>query len=227
MSKTIVMSLGGSLIAPEKIDLSFLKKFKAVILKFVKKGNRVVIICGGGNTARQYQGAAKKLNSKVSDRDLDWVGIAATRLNGELVSSIFGDLAYESILNDPTKKVTTKKNIIVGAGWLPGHSSDIDAVQAAKAFGAKTVMNLSNITYVCDKDPNKFKDAKPKKEMTWPEFRKIVGNKWIPGAHVPFDPVASKLAQKYRMELVVMKGSNLVNLEKFLSDKKFIGTVIS
>ena len=40
--KTIVMSLGGSLIAPDKLDVNFLKKFKKIILDYTKKGNRVI-----------------------------------------------------------------------------------------------------------------------------------------------------------------------------------------
>lgn len=220
------MSLGGSLIAPDKIDTNFLSGFKKVILNYIKKGNRVILITGGGDTARNYQSAAKKVNPKVSARDLDWTGIAATKINAELVSAIFGDKAHESILGDPSKKIKSNKKIIVGAGYLPGSSSDKDAVLAAKAFGAKLVINLSNITYVYDKDPSKFKDAKPKKEMSWQEFRKIIGDKYVPGAHWPFDPVASKLAQQWKMDLVVMKGSNLNNLKNFLNNKKYKGTII-
>ena len=220
------MSLGGSLIAPNGIDVNFLKKFRSLILDYTKKGNKVILVCGGGNTARSYQKAARLANPKVSANDLDWVGIGATKINAELVSAIFGDKAFESILANPSKKVKTNRRIIVGAGFKPGSSSDKDAVMAAQAFGAKIVINLSNITYVYDKDPSKFKDAKAQKEMTWPAFLKLVGTKWTPGAHVPFDPVASHLARKLRMELVVMKGSDLANLKAFLSDKPFKGTIV-
>ncbi|MDD2807098.1 MAG: UMP kinase [Patescibacteria group bacterium] len=226
MAKTLVMSLGGSLIAPDGLDIDFLKKFRTVIINFVKKGNRVVLITGGGNTSRTYQKAAKKINPKISSTDLDWIGIGATRINGELVSGIFGDLAYESILFDPRKKIKTSRPIIVGAGYKPGSSSDKDAVLSAKAFGAKTVINLSNITYVYDKDPSKFKDAKPQEKMTWHEFKKLVGSKWVPGAHVPFDPIATRLAERWGMNLVVMKGSDLDNLKKYLAGQDFKGTVI-
>src|SRR3989344_8373677 len=225
-NKTLVMSLGGSLIAPDGIDINFLKKFRQLILGFTKKGIRFVLICGGGNTCRNYNQAALAVNPKVKPRDLDWMGIAATRLNAELISAIFGDLAYESILANPGKAVKTSRKIIVGAGYLPGSSSDKDAILAANAFGAKTVINLSNIRYVYDKDPKKYKDAKPLKKMAWPQFRKIVGNKWIPGAHVPFDPVASRLAHKLGLSLVVMKGDDLANLKGFLSGQKFVGTIV-
>ncbi|MFA6410212.1 MAG: UMP kinase [Candidatus Buchananbacteria bacterium] len=225
-NKTLVMSLGGSLIAPDGVDVNFLKKFRQLILGYIKKGNRVVLICGGGNTCRNYQKAAKIAFSKVKDRDLDWIGIATTKLNAELVSAIFGDLAYESILPNPGKKIKTNKKIIVGAGYKPGSSSDKDAVLAAIAFGAKTVINLSNITYVYDKDPGKFKDAKPQKKMVWQDFLKLVGSKWVPGAHVPFDPVGSRLAYKSGINLVVMKGSDLNNLGNFLNQKDFKGTIV-
>ena len=221
------MSLGGSLIAPLDIDVSFLKKFRTLIQGYVKRGNRVVIICGGGNTSRRYQRAAKEVNLQVTSRDLDWIGISATKINGELVSAIFGELAYESIVFDPSRRVMTDRPIIVGAGLKPGSSSDLDAVLAAKAYGAMTVINLSNITYVYDKDPSKFKDAKPRHRMTWKEFRKLVGNKWVPGAHVPFDPVASRLAERWKQTLVVMKGSDLGNLQKFFNSKTFRGTIVA
>ena len=224
--KTIVMSVGGSLIAPEGIDIIFLKRFKKVIIDYTKKGNRVVIICGGGNTSRFYQTAAKKVTAAVSSTDLDLVGIAATRLNAELVSAIFGSLAHDYVLHNPGLYVVTNKKIIIGAGYLPGSSSDKDAVLAAKAFKAKTVINLSNITYVYDKDPKKYQDAKPQKKMKWNAFQKIVGTKWVPGAHVPFDPIASGLAKKWGMELVVMNGAKLDNLNNYLAGKSFIGTVV-
>jgi uridylate kinase len=227
MAQTLVMSLGGSLIAPDGIDVDFLKKFRQVILDYTKKGNRVVLICGGGNTSRYYQKMAKSVNTKITATNLDWIGIGATKLNAELVSAIFGDSAFESILNNPSQPVKTRRRIIVGAGFKPGSSSDKDAVLAAQAFGAKTVINLSNITYVYDKDPSKFKDAKPQKQMSWKDFLKLVGNKWVPGAHVPFDPVASHLAHKLGIKLVVMKGSDLNNLKNFLRQEPFKGTLIS
>jgi uridylate kinase len=226
MAKTLVMSLGGSLIAPDGVDIKFLKQFRKLILDYIKAGNRVILICGGGNTCRHYQKAAKQIFSQVKARDLDWIGIATTKLNAELVSAIFSEAAFESILPNPGKKVKTDRKIIVGAGFKPGSSSDKDAVLAALAFCAKTVINLSNIVYVYDKDPSKFKDAKPQKKMAWSDFLKLVGSKWVPGAHVPFDPVASRLAYRSGIELIVMKGSDLLNLKKYFQGKGFKGTIV-
>jgi uridylate kinase len=95
----------------------------------------------------------------------------ATRLNAELVRAIFSEHAYERVAVNPTKKVDTDKRIIVGCGWQPGCSSDMDAVLFAKNVKADTLVNLSNIEYVYDKDPNKFKDAR-KLEII---FRRLFG----------------------------------------------------
>lgn len=72
----------------------------------------------------------------------------------------------------------------------------------------------------------KYRDAKPLEKINWHDFRKIVGNKWNPGANLPFDPIASKLAEKFQLEVVVLKGIELQNVDNFLAKKKFKGTII-
>ncbi len=225
-TKIYVISLGGSLIVPDAIDVAFLKQFKKIILNFTKKDNRIIVICGGGSTVRRYNLAAKMAYPGVTPTDLDWMGIAITYANALLVRNIFGNAAEEKILRDPTRKINSKKKIIIGCGWKPGCSTDKDAVLAAKAYGIKTLVNLSDIAHICDKDPRKYKNAKPYKHMAWKELREIVGNVWHPGAHVPFDPVAAKLAQRWKQKLAVMNGKDLTNFENFLRDIDFRGTVV-
>ena len=69
--KSVVLSLGGSMIVPDKVDTKFLKNFRKLILDFTKKGNKAAMVCGGGRTCRIYQGAAKDLvGKKITDVDL-------------------------------------------------------------------------------------------------------------------------------------------------------------
>jgi len=219
-----VLSLGGSLVCPNEIDVLFLKKFRNFILKWIKKGKKFVIFVGGGKTARKYQNAAKEF--KVENKELDWVGISATLLNAQLVKSIFGNFAFERILTEPTKKIKTKKKIIVFGGWKPGRSTDYDSVLAVKNFGAKRVINLSDVDFIYDKNPKKFKDAKPLEKISFDELFKIIGRKWTPGANIPFDPEAAKLAKKEKIKVIFLNGRNFKNLEKVFSGKKFKGTII-
>jgi len=223
--KTFVLSLGGSIIVPDEIDLGFLKKFRRLALDFVKKGDRLVIVCGGGRLARKYSEAAKRI-SGVSDEEMDWIGIKATMLNAELVKSMFGSLAYENVVNEPNKKVITNKKIIIGSEWKPGWSTDYDAVLLAKQFGAQRIINLSNIEYVYDKDPKKYADAKKIDNISWDDFQQIVGTKWKPSANLPFDPIATKLAKQWKLEVVIAKGTDLGNLRDILNEKAYRGTTI-
>lgn len=221
-----ILSLGGSLIVPDGgVDTRFLRRFRELILGQVRKGQRFIIICGGGTTARQYQQAADKV-IKLTRDDLDWLGIHATRLNAHLFRTIFRDKAHPRIITDPREAIPKTHPIIVGAGWKPGCSTDYDAVLMAEKVGAKKLINLSNIRYVYDKDPRKSKDAKALPELTWKEFRAKFGSRWDPGLNSPFDPVASKRAQKLGMEVIVTEGKDLANIRNILNNKKFAGTVI-
>jgi len=224
--ETVVISLGGSLIVPEEVNIAFLKKFKRLILNFINKGNKVIIVCGGGKVCRRYNAAAKSVSRNISNTDLDWLGIAATKLNAELLRVIFSQQAYEKVLDNPSKKVKTNKRILIGSGYRPGSSSDKDAVLLANSYNASMVINLTNIDYVYNKNPKKFKNAKPLKNISWSQFRRIVGNRWDPGANVPFGPPAARLAQKIGLKVVIVNGARLSNLKKLLSEKRAKGTII-
>lgn len=223
--KTYILSLGGSLIVPDNVNHDFIKLFKELIIKKTAKGNRFIIVCGGGGLNRKYNEAAKEIKQMTND-ELDWIGIYTTRYNAEFMRIMFGGLAYSKIATNPHEKFNTTKPIIIGAGYKPGWSSDYDAVYLAKTYHAKSVANLSNIDYAYDKDPNKFRDAVPIKEMSWKDFRKIVGNKWEPRMNKPFDPIASREAQKLGLKVTILNGNNLANLERYLNDESYIGTNI-
>ena len=220
MVENIVISLGGSAFVKKELDRKFLEKFRKIILKRSQK-NRFFIYVGGGRTARNYQQA---LGGNAADRD--WIGIYATRLNAQLLRLFFRKAADKKVIEDPTKKIKVKKNVVFAAGWKPGWSTDYDAVLLAKNIGAKLVVNLTNVDYVYDKDPRKFRAAKPLPKLSWPQFKKIIGGKWKPGLHAPFDPVAAKAAAKSGIKVAVLNGKNLKNFENFLYGKKFRGTLI-
>ncbi len=224
--QTCIISLGGSLIAPlSGIDWRFLKKFRVLILSQIKLGNKFYIIAGGGATARNYIQAANKVVELTRD-DLDWLGIHSTRLNAHLLRTVFRNEAHPEIITNPTRKIQSKKKIIIASGYRPGNSTDYVATLIAEGYDAKKIINLSNINYVCDKDPRKFKEAKKQPRMDWPAFRKLAGDKWDPGLNAPFDPIASKKSQELKLEVAIMNGKKLKNLENYLAGKKFIGTVI-
>ncbi len=226
----IVMSIGGSLIVPEGgIDTTFLSNLNGFIRDQLAKNKncQFFLVAGGGKLARDYRDAgAEVIKHELTIDDLDWLGIHSTRLNAHLLRTIFRDIAHPVILeNYETIKKPTEP-VVVAAGWKPGHSTDFDAVLICEDYGVRSIINLSNVDTVFDKDPNKYNDAKPIHKISWLDFRKIVGNKWTPGLNAPFDPIAAKRAHKLGAKVAVLSGHNFENVGNYIDKKDFLGTVI-
>ncbi|MBP9836672.1 MAG: UMP kinase [Candidatus Pacebacteria bacterium] len=225
--ETIVMSVGGSLIVPDQIDTVFLAELKEFIVKETATGRRFIIIAGGGRTARRYQDAAATVTDLKSE-DLDWLGLHATRLNGHLLRTIFRDLAHPVIITNPDEILDVPKSakLIIAAGYRPGASTDLRAIQIAHHVKASKVVNLSNTDYVYTDNPNTNPDAKKIEEITWSEFRKLIPEDWDPGLSAPFDPVAAKKAESLQIEVAQINGQKMLELDNYLNNREFIGTLI-
>ncbi|KKQ76929.1 MAG: hypothetical protein US98_C0019G0007 [Parcubacteria group bacterium GW2011_GWC1_38_6] len=226
-SDVIVLKLGGSLVAPKEIDTKYLKSFGSIIKKHTNKDKRFVVIVGGGYTNRWYRDRAKEMGVRNTN-DLHWIGIAATRLNAELVRTLFGRLAHPVIYWDLSKKVNWKEKVLISAGYKPGCSTDQDAVLIAKKFKTKTIIKLTNVDYVYTKDPKKFKNAKIIKNISWKDYLKVFGNSEThkPGQHIPFDTIAAANSKKNSIEVFCLGGKSLKNLDNLLSRKPWRGTKI-
>ncbi len=223
--ETIIISLGGAIVVPDMPNFEFVTAFRDIILNWIKKDKKFVIIVGGGKTCRRYIEALKNCIEATSE-ELDWMGIYTTRLNAEFVRLSFGNSAYNQIVTDPHTIEDFNGDIIIGAGWRPGCSTDTDAVLVAKELNAKKIINISNIDYVYDSDPKINPNAIKFENISWSKYRSFISSKWTPGLNTPFDPIASELAEKEGMEVAFMSGSNLSDLENYLNGNSFIGTTI-
>ncbi len=225
----IVISVGGSLIVPNGgINTDFLIKLNKLIRAEVSKGRRFLLIAGGGKLCRHYQEAGKAVIGNLTQDDLDWLGIHVTHLNGHLLRTIFQDIANPRVIQHYDRKLKNWiEPVAIGAGWKPGWTTDYDAVQLAKDFGGKLIINMSNIDYVYDRDPAQYPDAKPLENITWEEMSKIVGNKHSSGMNAPFDPIATKMASKLKLTVVIANGNDMQNIQKIINRESFKGTIIS
>lgn len=223
-----VLSLGGSIIAPQQPDTTFLKAFRAAVIKYLEedKERKLILVCGGGAPARAYQGALREVCPNSDPYTQDTLGIKATHLNGSLVKAIFSDVCLDDLVTDPTQDINFTGRILVAAGWKPGFSTDTDAVYLAKKFGGKLIINLSNIAKVYTDDPKKDPNAKPIDNISWDDFIKMVGTEWIPGKNTPFDPIASGLAKEAGLKVVCADGRNIENTINILKGLEYTGTTI-
>ncbi len=184
----LIISLGGSLVNRSKINVSFLKR-----LRIAFKDKNFIIVVGGGKLAREYQDALKNFN--VNNKELDEVGIFATRLNALLVSKILS-ASFKNFeeLNFDSLKKRRKIKIVLG-GFKPGVTTDYVTVEIARKLNINFIINMSRVRFIRVKN-------RPVKRISWEEYKKIIPKKNIPGIHLPFDVEASKLAERNHITIV-------------------------
>lgn len=223
--RTIILSLGGSQIIPNDINLKYLRQFKKVIKKHTKK-YKFVIVCGGGSIARKYISALKKekLNSKFQSLS----GISATRMNARFMNYFF---KIEPIHGIPhthkTLEKYAKKQGIVFCGALeydPNQTSDSTATDIAKELKADFI-NITNVRGLYNKNPKKHKNAKFIPLISWKDFDKMANKaKFQPGQHFVLDQTASKIILKNKITTYIT--GDLNQLDNLLNNKPFNGTII-
>ncbi|MDR1388804.1 MAG: UMP kinase [Treponema sp.] len=226
-----VISLGGSIIAPDSVDVPFLRDFRSLIAEELAKDEKrqFIFVTGGGGPARTWQNAYREIAgaANVLDEEADWIGVMATRLNAQLIKALMGAWCTQPVITNPSEVGPFVGRVLVASGWKPGFSSDYDAVLLAERFSAPLVINLSNIEQVYTDDPRKNPGAKAIDTISWADFRAMIGGEWKPGINVPFDPVASRHAERLGLTVICAAGRNLANLRRLLSNEHFLGTVIS
>ena len=211
---------------PDELNIDYIKKFVAFIKTEIKKGNKFIIITGGGSLARKFQRAAHVCGN-VSDTEKDWLGIQATRMHALLFRSLFGSSAYpEIIVRRGQVKSFGKHTVIIGGGWAPGCSTDYVSVRLAADFHITTVVNLGKPAYVYTKDNVRFPDAKPLPRLTWDEYFSIIPKQWKPGMHAPIDPIAARLAKKEGISMAVASGNDIANIRHIFEGRSFKGTLV-
>jgi uridylate kinase len=233
LPNTKVISLGGSIVAPEGVDVPFLRELRQALFEYLEADpeRRLILVCGGGAPAREYQRAYREImesgdGAAPEAEAQDWIGIAATRLNAELLRQLLARYCAERVVIDPLEVSLFPGRVLVAAGWKPGFSTDYDAVLLAEKFQADTLLNLSNIAMVYERDPKTHPDARPLERMSWADLQRLVGDTWTPGQNVPFDPVATAYAAKIGLKVIVAAGREIGNLKAILNEEEFTGTVI-
>ncbi len=231
MKKVIFLSLGGSLIVPENINVKLLEKFKAALLKNTRK-YKFVVVCGGGGIARKYISglAATKLNAKTKRFHEGLLGIASTRLNARFMTYFFGNDANKGIPHN-MKQVKDMLRVydIVFCGALRyaiDETSDGTSAKLANFFGTDFI-NLTNVPGLYNKNPKAHKNAKFISDISWKDFEKMADSlAFKPGQHFVLDQTAAKIIKKHRIKTYIL-GPDMKNLDALLARKKFKGTTIS
>ena len=208
----VVISIGGSILYPRNFDY----KLAIEIKKVLKNKNKYKIVAGGGRLARDLISQFKFLNQEEKHE----IGIMATNINAFVLSKI---LNFKFLDINP-RIIGLKKFNTVSGGYKPGWSTDVDAAIIAKYWKAGIFLNMTNVKYVYNKDPRKYKDAKPFKKISFDELIKIQGNVFSPGMHYVLDPRAVRILKNFKIKTYIFSG--VENLRKILEGKNFVGTKV-
>ena len=227
MKKVVVLSLGGSLIIPDKVDANFLIKFKNT-LRSLYRTHKFVVVCGGGSIARKYISLLKSQNK--STKELSLAGIRATRTNAQLLMQFFGKEANDTLPKDMKDvKDYLSKNDVVLCGALrfdPEATSDTTAAKLA-SFLKTEFINMTNVKGLYTDNPKTNPKAKFVPKISWKAFEKqALKLKHEAGQHFVLDQSAAILIRKNKIPTYIID-QDLKNLDKILKGKKFVGTIIN
>ncbi len=218
----IVFSVGGSLVYPESIDVSFIERFCSLIAE-LSRVHEIAVVVGGGRLARTYIHAAEEF--QASDNIKDYLGIEATHLNAMLVAAALGRQAF---YKRTVSKADFKKGVIVvTGGTTPGHSTDAVAAKIAVLMKADLLINASNITGVYEKDPSVSPTAKLLEKITPEELLKIVARlPQTPGKYALIDRLAVEIIKKAKIKTIILNGRDLGNIRACVEGRRFKGTEV-
>ena len=194
-----VVKLGGALFRRDP-DVTALKEMGKVLEGFVAEGNQLVLVAGGGENARTYISAARKLGAEESTCDL--LGIQITRANAELLRLALGSIASSKIptaLSDLPHCAGSGKAVVMG-GLQPGQSTSAVAALAAEITRAEILVNGTDVDGVYTEDPKKNPKAKlirsvhVDKLLNW-----AMSGEVFAGRYELLDPLAIKIMQRARI----------------------------
>jgi len=226
--RVVVISLGGSLIIPEKINLELLEEFRKIVKKNTQK-YKFVIVCGGGKTARNYIHGLDKENTENKQFFQSQLGIAATRINARFMTYFFGKDANKGIPHDMHEiQGLLRAHDIVFCGALrysPNQTSDTTTAKLANFFGTPFV-NLTDVTGLYEKNPKIYKKAEYIPQITHKEFLKMARKiEFKPGQNFILDQKAAKILKEHNITTFLL-GKDMKNLDNMLNGKHFIGSII-
>jgi uridylate kinase len=224
--KTIVLSLGGSVLVPS-LESHNIAAYAAAIKEIGKKA-QIFVVIGGGGEARRYISVARSLG--IDNASADELGIAVTRINASLLAGALGDAAFPGVAENyqEAKMRGESGKIVVMGGVTPAQTTDAVSAVLAESVGADVLINATSVDGIYSADPKKDPNARRFERMTPADLLEIViRDRLDAGSNTVFDLVAAKVVQRSSIPLVVLDGRDPENLKNAVFSGKFTGSIVS
>ncbi len=220
-----VVKLGGGLFRRDP-DTSTIKHFAASLSRFVGENNKLVLVAGGGENARTYINAARKLGAEESTCDL--LGIQVTRANAELLRIAFereaGAVTTKSLSRLPD--LVRRNGVVIIGGLQPGQSTNAVAALAAEITRAGILVNATDVDGVYTEDPKKNPKAKLLKTIHIGKLLEVaMAGEVFAGRYELLDPLAVKVLERSKTPTRFVSLSSPENILGAIGGKD-IGTLV-
>ena len=227
--KRILIKLSGESLMGEValIDKEKTKEIARLIKRVREMGIEVAIVIGGGNFFRG------RSNQDMYQLYVDTMGMLGTTINALGLADAFKNEGVSCIISTPfdlnglipkysEEEVLEKiKDNVVIFGGGTGHigcSTDTCASNKASMIKADTIIKLTNVDGVYDKDPNKYPDAVMYKRLTHQE---VLDNPEIKVMDIP----AVRECMENKVDITVINFNDKENLIRVLKGEE-LGTRI-
>ncbi len=228
----VVLTIGGSILAPPTLDETRLRAVTDMIVDLSTK-QRLLVVVGGGNPARRYIQAARSL--RAGESELDRIGVAATRLNAQLLACLLHargvatNLEIPHTVSDAVAASEAGHPVVVMGGTTPGHSTDFVGAELAVASDANRLVIVTNVNGIYTRDPRKDPTAQYKPQLTFEELLQIIEEKeWTTaGAPGVIDGPATLVIATHGVPTCVVSGEDASNVAAAARGEAFEGTMVS
>lgn len=221
----VVLRIGGSVIASPP-DPALISKYIDLLMGLKKRGHRLVVVVGGGSSAREFIELAREMG--LSEPDQDDLAISVSRLFAQLLARKLDELGSGVI---PTTipqviQLLREKKIVVMGGLRPGMTTDAVAALVAERVGADLLVKATDQDGIYTRDPKKYADAEKIDELNFDDLWGLFEeDKHRAGIHQILDPEAVRILQRSKTRTFVVNGFEPENVLLAVEGKR-IGTLI-
>ena len=230
--KRVLLKLSGESLMGKMsygIDPEIVAYIADEVAKAVKSGIEIGIVIGGGNIFRGLSASKQGIERNTGD----YMGMLATVINSLALQSALEkkgvytrlhsairmeEIAEPLIIRRAARHLEKKRVVIFSAGTgEPFFTTDTAAALRAIEINADVISKGTRVDGVYDSDPEKNKNAKMFKELTYHEV--LEKNLRI------MDLTAITLCQENKLPILVFNMNKKDNLKKLLSGQK-VGTIV-
>ena len=222
----VVVSIGGSVFAPD-LAPTRIREHAGAIETLGEAGWSTGVVIGGGSVARDYINSARELGA--NEMQLDYLGIAVTRLNARLLIAALGEAAAPSPPDDyeAAGAALHRGDVAVMGGVAPGQTTDAVSAAFAEYVNADVLVLATSVDGVYSADPKADPDAEKFASLTPAELVDVIADiEMSAGAAAPVDLLAAKLIERAGLPTVVLDGTDPDTIVAAVRDGDHDGTTI-